>query len=104
MGTAIGYVGFGVLGTWISEFYPARSRALGSNATYYVARGLGSGLYPLFALTPAGGDLRIALALGGIGAALGLVGCLFVPDTAGPNRARPSSRSPRAGYATPICT
>ena len=83
MGTAIGYAGFGVLGTWISEFYPTRCRALGSNATYYVARGLGSGLYPLFALTLAGGDLRIALALGGIGAALGLVGCLFVPDTAG---------------------
>jgi SHS family lactate transporter-like MFS transporter len=83
MGTAIGYAGFGVLGTWISEFYPTRFRALGSNATYYVARGLGSGLYPLFALTLAGGDLRIALALGGIGAALGLIGCLFVPDTAG---------------------
>jgi MFS family permease len=83
MGTAIGYAGFGVLGTWISEFYPTRFRALGSNATYYVARGLGSGLYPLFALTLAGGDLRMALALGGIGAALGLIGCLFVPDTAG---------------------
>jgi SHS family lactate transporter-like MFS transporter len=83
MGTAIGYAGFGVLGTWISEFYPTRFRALGSNATYYVARGLGSGLYPLFALTLAGGDLRLALALGGIGAALGLIGCLFVPDTAG---------------------
>lgn len=82
-GTAIGYAGFGVLGTWISEFYPTRFRALGSNATYYVARGLGSGLYPLFALTLAGGDLRFALALGGIGAALGLIGCLFVPDTAG---------------------
>ena len=82
MGTAIGYAGFGVLGTWISEFYPTRYRALGSNATYYVARGLGSGLYPLFALTLAGGDLRLALALGGIGAALGLIGCLFVPDTA----------------------
>lgn len=82
-GTAIGYAGFGVLGTWISEFYPTRFRALGSNATYYVARGLGSGLYPLLALTLAGGDLRLALALGGIGAALGLIGCLFVPDTAG---------------------
>jgi len=82
-GTAIGYAGFGVLGTWISEFYPTCFRALGSNATYYVARGLGSGLYPLFALTLAGGDLRFALALGGIGAALGLIGCLFVPDTAG---------------------
>ncbi|MGV9798436.1 MFS transporter [Mycobacterium sp. NPDC003449] len=82
-GTAIGYAGFGVLGTWISEFYPTRFRAFGSNATYYIARGLGSGLYPLFALTIAGGDLRLALALGGVGAALGLVGCLFVPDTAG---------------------
>lgn len=82
-GTAMGYAGFGVLGTWISEFYPTRFRAFGSNATYYVARGVGSGLYPLVALTLAGGDLRLALALGGIGAALGLLGCLFVPDTAG---------------------
>lgn len=82
MGTAVGYAGFGVLGTWISEFYPTRFRAFGSGATYYIARGLGSGLYPLFALSLAGGDLRVALALGGFGAALGLLGCIFVPDTA----------------------
>lgn len=82
MGAAIGYAGFGVLGTWISEFYPTRYRAFGSGATYYVARGIGSGLYPLFALSLAGGDLRFALAFGGFGALLGLVGCLFVPDTA----------------------
>jgi MFS family permease len=83
MGTAIGYAGFGVLGTWISEFYPTRFRAFGSGATYYVARGLGSGLYPLFALSLAGGDFRLALAFGGFGVVLGLIGCLFVPDTAG---------------------
>jgi SHS family lactate transporter-like MFS transporter len=83
MGTAIGYAGFGVLGTWISEFYPTRFRAFGSGATYYVARGLGSGLYPLFALSLAGGNLRIALAFGGFGVLLGLIACLFVPDTAG---------------------
>lgn len=83
MGTAIGYGGFGVLGTWISEYYPTRFRAFGSGATYYVARGLGSGLYPLFALTLAGGDLRIALAFGAFGAVIGLIGALFVPDTAG---------------------
>jgi MFS family permease len=82
MGTAVGYAGFGVLGTWISEFYPTRFRAFGSGATYYVARGLGSGLYPLFALWLAGGDLRLALSLGGFGAVLGLLGCIFVPDTA----------------------
>ncbi|MFB9378178.1 MFS transporter [Kineococcus gynurae] len=82
MGPAIGYAGFGVLGTWISEFYPTRHRAFGSGATYYVARGIGSGLFPLAALTIAGGDLRIALTLGGVGALVGLVGCLFVPDTA----------------------
>jgi len=83
MGTAIGYAGFGVLGTWISEFYPTRFRAFGSGATYYVARGLGSGLYPLFALSLAGGDFQLALAFGGFGVVLGLIGCLFVPDTAG---------------------
>ncbi|MEQ3550904.1 MFS transporter [Pseudonocardia nematodicida] len=82
IGPAIGYAGFGVLGTWISEFYPTRYRAFGSNATYYVARGLGSGLFPLAAVSIAGGDLRIALALGGVGALVGLIGCLFVPDTA----------------------
>ena len=82
MGPAIGYAGFGVLGTWISEYYPTRFRAFGSGATYYVARGIGSGLFPLAALAIAGGDLRIALALGGVGAVVGLVGCLFVPDTA----------------------
>ncbi|GAB2678451.1 MFS transporter [Saccharopolyspora gloriosae] len=82
MGPAIGYAGFGVLGTWISEFYPTRYRAFGSNATYYVARGLGSGLFPLGAVALAGGDLHIALALGGVGALVGLVGCLFVQDTA----------------------
>jgi SHS family lactate transporter-like MFS transporter len=82
MGTAVGYTGFGVLGTWISEFYPTPFRAFGSGATYYVAHGLGSGLYPLFALWLAGGDLRLALSLGGFGAVLGLLGCNFVPDTA----------------------
>ncbi|GAA2012423.1 MFS transporter [Nakamurella flavida] len=82
MGPAIGYAGFGVLGTWISEYYPTRYRAFGSGVTYYVARGIGSGLFPLAAIAIAGGDLRIALALGGVGAVLGLVGCLFVPDTA----------------------
>lgn len=82
MGPAIGYAGFGVLGTWISEFYPTRYRAFGSNATYYVARGLGSGLFPLGAVGLAGGDLHIALSLGGVGALVGLVGCLFVQDTA----------------------
>ena len=82
MGPAIGYAGFGVLGTWISEYYPTRFRAFGSGATYYIARGIGSGLFPLAALAIAGGDLRIALALGGVGAVVGLIGCLFVPDTA----------------------
>ena len=74
MGPAIGYAGFGVLGTWISEFYPTRFRAFGSGVTYYVARGVGSGLFPLAALWIAGGDLRLALALGGIGAVVGLIG------------------------------
>ncbi|MEV0109421.1 MFS transporter [Nocardia sp. NPDC050799] len=81
MGPAIGYAGFGVLGTWISEYYPTRFRAFGSGATYYVARGVGSGLFPLATLSFAGGDLRYALALGGIGAIVGLIGCQFVPET-----------------------
>jgi SHS family lactate transporter-like MFS transporter len=83
MGTAIGYSAFGVLGTWISEYFPTRYRAFGAGATYYVARGIGSGLFPLLALWSVGGNLHLALTLGGIGAAVGLLACLFVPDTAG---------------------
>ncbi|MBY6681794.1 MFS transporter [Rhodococcus sp. BP-316] len=80
-GAAIGYAGFGVIGTWISEFYPTRYRALGSGATYYVARGVGSGLFPLFALMAADGNVHRAMGFGVIGAIVGMIGCLFVPDT-----------------------
>ena len=63
----VGVLGFGVLGTWISEYSPTRFQALGSGA-YDLARGSGSGLFPLAALAIAGGDLRIALTLDGVGA------------------------------------
>ncbi|MGN7135027.1 MFS transporter [Rhodococcoides corynebacterioides] len=80
-GAAIGYAGFGVVGTWISEFYPTRYRALGSGATYYVARGVGSGLFPLVALMAADGNIHRAMGFGVIGAVVGMVGCLVVPET-----------------------
>ncbi|NIL78314.1 MULTISPECIES: MFS transporter [Rhodococcus] len=82
-GTAIGYAGFGVIGTWISEFYPTRYRAFGSGATYYVARGIGSGLFPLFALMLAGGNVHKAMGFGVAGAIVGMLGCLLVPETRG---------------------
>jgi MFS family permease len=82
-GTAIGYAGFGVIGTWISEFYPTRYRAFGSGATYYVARGIGSGLFPLFALMLAGGNVHKAMGFGVVGAIIGMLGCLLVPETRG---------------------
>ncbi|OZD85810.1 MFS transporter [Rhodococcus sp. 05-339-2] len=82
-GCAIGYAGFGVIGTWISEFYPTRYRALGSGATYYVARGIGSGLFPLFAIMLADGNIHRAMGFGVIGAVVGMLGCLLVPETRG---------------------
>ncbi len=82
-GTAIGYAGFGVIGTWISEFYPTRYRAFGSGATYYVARGIGSGLFPLFALMLADGNIHKAMGFGVAGALVGMLGCLLVPETRG---------------------
>lgn len=82
-GCAIGYAGFGVIGTWISEFYPTRYRALGSGATYYVARGIGSGLFPLFAIMLADGNIHRAMGFGVAGAIVGMLGCLLVPETRG---------------------
>jgi MFS family permease len=82
-GCAIGYAGFGVIGTWISEFYPTRYRALGSGATYYVARGIGSGLFPLFAIMLADGNIHRAMGFGVVGAIVGMLGCLLVPETRG---------------------
>jgi|GEM_PF-3556709 len=74
--------GFGVLGVWMSEFFPTRIRATGSSASYYVGRGLGAGVFPLFALAIAG-TVPFALTLGIIGPTAGLVGSLITPDRTG---------------------
>jgi MFS family permease len=77
-----GYCSFAVLGIWMSEFYPTRIRSTGSNVCYYVGRGLGAGLYPLFALQIAG-SVTMALAFGVFGAMACLVFTLFTPDRTG---------------------
>lgn len=74
--------GFGVLGVWMSEFFPTRIRSTGSSASYYVGRGLGAGVFPLFALTLAG-TVPFALALGIIGPAAGLIFSVLTPDRTG---------------------
>jgi SHS family lactate transporter-like MFS transporter len=74
--------GFGVLGVWLSEFLPTRLRSTGSNFAYYGGRGLGAGVYPLFALDIAG-SVPMALALGIVGPVLGGVAGLVAPDHSG---------------------
>jgi MFS family permease len=74
--------GFGVLGVWLSEFLPTRLRSTGSNFAYYGGRGLGAGVYPLFALDIAG-SVPMALALGIAGPVLGGVAALVAPDCSG---------------------
>lgn len=74
--------GFGVLGVWLSEFLPTRLRATGSNFAYYGGRGLGAGVYPLFALDIAG-SVPMALALGIAGPVLGGTAALIAPDYSG---------------------
>ncbi|MEE9095171.1 MFS transporter [Pseudarthrobacter phenanthrenivorans] len=74
--------GFGVLGVWMSEFFPTRIRSTGSSASYYVGRGLGAGVFPLFALTLAG-TVPFALALGIIGPVAGVVFSVLTPDRTG---------------------
>ncbi len=68
--------GFGVLGVWMSEFYPTRIRSTGS---YYVGRSLGAGAYPLFALALAG-TVPMALALGVLGPLAGIIFSAIAPD------------------------
>jgi MFS family permease len=77
-----GYCSFAVMGVWMSEFYPTRIRATGSNVCYYVGRGLGAGLYPLFALQIAG-SVTMALAFGVFGAVAAIAFTLFTPDRTG---------------------
>ncbi|WP_218064040.1 MFS transporter [Arthrobacter wenxiniae] len=74
--------GFGVLGVWMSEFFPTRIRSTGASASYYVGRGLGAGIFPLFALTIAGA-VPFALALGIIGPLAGVLFSVFAPDRTG---------------------
>ncbi|HSZ43454.1 MAG TPA: MFS transporter [Trebonia sp.] len=74
--------GFGVLGVWLSEFLPTRLRSTGSNFAYYGGRGLGAGVYPLFALDIAG-SVPMALALGIAGPVLGGLAALVAPDYSG---------------------
>lgn len=78
-----GYGGLGILGVWMSEFFPTRVRSTGSNVSYYAGRGLGAGVYPLFALRLAGGSVAYALALGSIGAVGALVVSVLSPDRTG---------------------
>jgi SHS family lactate transporter-like MFS transporter len=74
--------GFGILGIWMAEFFPTRVRSTGSNASYYAGRGLGAGVYPLFALSIAGA-VPLALALGIIGPIAGVIFSIAAPDKTG---------------------
>ena len=91
---AAGFGGFGVMGVWMSEMFPTRVRAMGSNSTYYIGRGLGAGVFPLaalglgagvFPLAALGlaGTVPLALGLGVIGPALGLTLSAMAPDRTG---------------------
>jgi SHS family lactate transporter-like MFS transporter len=75
--------GFGVLGVWMAEFFPTRVRSTGSSFSYYAGRGLGAGVFPLFALTIAGGSVPLALALGVVGPIAGALASLAAPDHTG---------------------
>jgi MFS family permease len=74
--------GFGVLGVWMAEFFPTRTRSSGSNLSYYAGRGFGAGLFPLVALA-IGGSIPMALALGIVGPAAGALLSLLAPDATG---------------------
>jgi MFS family permease len=74
--------GFGVLGVWMAEFFPTRTRSSGSNLSYYAGRGIGAGLFPLAALA-IGGSVPMALALGIVGPLAGATFSLFAPDSTG---------------------
>jgi len=78
-----GYGGFGIVGVWMSEFFPTRIRSTGSNTAYYTGRGLGAGVYPLAALGLAGGNVAYALGLGVIGAIVALLVSTVTPDRTG---------------------
>lgn len=75
--------GFGILGVWMAEFFPTRVRSTGSSFSYYAGRGLGAGMFPLFAITVAGGSVPLALALGVIGPVAGVLFAAAAPDHTG---------------------
>jgi len=78
-----GFGGFGIVGVWMSEFFPTRIRSTGSNTAYYTGRGLGAGVYPLVALGLAGGNVAYALSLGVVGAVVALLVSIVTPDRTG---------------------
>ena len=41
-----GYGGFGIVGVWMSEFFPTRIRSTGSNTAYYTAAAWGPACIP----------------------------------------------------------
>ncbi len=81
-----GYGYHGSQGVWLSELYPTRVRATAQNLVYYVGRAVGAGLLPLLGLAVAeslGGDFRLAIAFGVIGAAGTALAALTLPETKG---------------------
>jgi MFS family permease len=76
----------GVQGVWWAELFPTEVRAAAVSTAYYLGRGLGGGLAPLAALAIAqrlGGDLRLAMASGVLGAAAAVVLALRLGETRG---------------------
>jgi len=79
-----GYGYHGSQGVWLSELYPTKVRATAQNLVYYVGRAIGAGLAPVAALSMSqavGGDFRLAITLGGIGAASTALVALTLPET-----------------------
>ncbi|MGO4859542.1 MFS transporter [Arthrobacter sp. 2MCAF14] len=74
--------GFGVLGVWMSEFFPTRIRSTGSSASYYLGRGLGAGVFPRLRTHPRR-HRPVRLALGIIGPVAGVLFSVLTPDRTG---------------------
>lgn len=82
----LGYGYHGSQGVWLSEMYPTRVRATAQNLVYYIGRAIGAGLAPVVALWVAqrlGGDFRLAITFGVIGAAGTALMALTLPETKG---------------------
>lgn len=79
-----GYGYHGSQGVWLSELYPTKVRATAQNLVYYVGRAIGAGLAPVVALSiaqAAGGDFRLAITLGVVGAVGTALVALTLPET-----------------------